>query len=112
MSPEVIAQLQELLGPRFETAWAAAVRQAHIQFYGNLVFVGITILLLIAASMLIRKYVYDYKHGGASDSLEVGAVCTGLLAFMCVFIAVWALADAIGFLLNPTYRYIHLLMGR
>lgn len=103
---ELLTALAEKLGTTTEYLWGVLVSQAQVDAYIKLLFVGFTVLFIIAYSIFCK---YTIKHWDEiySDDKEVVYVSLIILIGIAVLIFLGCAIDftgkAIVGLLNPEY---------
>lgn len=106
---EVLKQIKEMFGPAAETVWRIAMRQVYVNAFNHLA-AG---LLILCFSQLLLRQVREWLRLAEKDSLGTLNLYTFLASVLVIFSMIVGASfciDAIGYLLNPEWFTIRLLL--
>lgn len=107
MTPQTITQLQELLGPAFNTVWEVAAIQARYNAWWN----AAAIVACLAYFGLLAFAWSHLNDDETSDAWPVISTIGSLIGLVVAFILLWAASDLVNYWVNPTYMTIKAAMS-
>ena len=114
MNPEQIQELIEYikwLGDSVVTkGFELAMLEIRVQIVQILLWLGIGLILLIVAGIFWRLSQTYESTGSFDDGQSVRQVIAGVCAFLGVLLTILMSMDLIGFLMNPEWRAIELIL--
>jgi hypothetical protein len=103
----VLDVLAERFGTTIEMLWAVLIKQAIVQSYVALGFVGMCVLLIVGALILWN---YALKNPEKVDELEGVGTALTVVAFFGFLLLPFIMAYAFQRLLNPEFFALKMIM--
>ena len=115
MNPEdvisIIEEIMELLEPTAQKVWQLALRQIQVKLYGNLLGVLVSFVCGVVGYLCLRRGTQDKDDGTfyGGDFWYAAASASFIIAF---FLFLGCLLSIIGYLVNPEWAAIQLLLNQ